>query len=439
MNSIDVICKLNNDDSFQLLSEALEVNLTNKDKCHYTFWNTGINYNKNLTSLPNFFSSEGLDLLYLSLFIYYADRRIQREMFPDAWTRNINLYMPVLCLDKWNEQKSLIEELLSFLSGDIWNVEFRERRLNDIENEFQKKLKRNNDEKLDFDKMCMLSGGLDSFVGAIDLLESSDNIGFVNHYGGGASGTKFIDSVSESLKSEYPTKSFNVFKFHAAIVNGKEDTTRTRSLLFFAHAIVIATSMKRNVELYIPENGFISLNVPLTNSRLGSSSTRTTHPYYLTLLQRLLVNLNMDIHLLNPYQFRTKGEMILECRNQTLLKNNISNTMSCSHPDQGRMKKGGTTAQHCGTCLPCIIRRSSLKRANIREMSIYRDENFSSGPTAMSNLATYNIGIEKYKKSDVNIYSRIQISGPLENNLERYKLLYEKGMAELIDFMESFQ
>ena len=31
----------------------------------------------------------------------------------------------------------------------------------------------------------MLSGGLDSFIGAIDLLTHSRNIGFIGHYGGG--------------------------------------------------------------------------------------------------------------------------------------------------------------------------------------------------------------------------------------------------------------
>lgn len=77
--------------------------------------------------------SEGLDILYLSLFIYYADRRIKREMFPDAWTRKIKLHVPVLLLNKWRRQRVITEKMLSFLSGDIWEIEFRERELNEIE------------------------------------------------------------------------------------------------------------------------------------------------------------------------------------------------------------------------------------------------------------------------------------------------------------------
>ena len=387
MDTINIICKVNEGDDFSISTRALIVNLSNKENYHYTFWDTGIHHNKNLKSLPCFYSFEALDLLYISLFVFYADRRIQREMFPDAWTRKIKLYLPVLSLSKWETQKELLKEMLSFLSGDIWEIEFRERELNTIEEDFKKKLERNKSEKLDFNKFCMLSGGLDSYIGAIDLLETTDNIAFVNHYGGGSSGTQFIDNVHSALKVEYSTKKSETFKFHASPLHGVEDTTRTRSFMFFSHAIVIASTMKKEIDLIIPENGLISLNIPLTNSRLGSSSTRTTHPYYMNLLQKLITSLNIQVKLYNPYQFKTKGEMILECKNKTLLANNIKNTMSCSHPDVGRYQ-GESAPSHCGICLPCIIRRASIKKAGIQDFSTYRDVNFTSGKTANNNLNT---------------------------------------------------
>ncbi len=434
MDTIDIICKLNEDDDFSISTEALEVNLSNKAHYHYTFWNTGTYHNKKLKSLPLFYSSEGLDLLYISLFIFYADRLIQREMFPDAWTRKIKLYLPVLSIYKWKSQKELLEEMLSFLSGDIWEIEFRVRKLNSHEEDFKKKIEKNRSEKLVFNKLCMLSGGLDSYIGAIDLLETSDNIAFVNHYGGGSSGTKFIDNVHNALKEKYPLKKFEVFKFHASPLHGVEDTTRTRSFMFFAHAIVLATTMEKEIDLIIPENGLISLNIPLTNSRLGSSSTRTTHPYYMKLIQKLIKGLSVQVKLYNPYQFKTKGEMILECKNKILLTNNISNTMSCSHPDVGRYQ-GESAPSHCGICLPCVIRRASIKRANIQDASTYRDTNFKDGKTATNNLKTYRIGIQKYNNS-TNNYLRIQMSGPLHDNLNEYKDLYERGMKELTKLLD---
>lgn len=433
MDTINIVCKLNKDDVFSISTEALEVNLSNKKHYHYTFWNTGIHHNKDLKNIPRFYPFEGLDLLYLSLFVFYADRRIQREMFPDAWTRKIKLYVPVLSLEKWEPQKELLENMLSFLSGDIWRIEFRERKLNVHEEDFKKKIEKNESDKLDFDKLCMLSGGLDSYIGAIDLLETSDNIAFVNHYGGGSSGTQFIDNVHTALTEEYPSKEFQVFKFHASPLRSVEDTTRTRSLMFFAHAIVLASTMKREIDLIIPENGLISLNVPLTNSRLGSSSTRTTHPHYMNLLKDLISNLDMKVALYNPYQFKTKGEMLLNCKNQIFLNKHIGKTMSCSHPDIGRYQ-GESTPSHCGYCLPCIIRRAAVKKANMQDTSTYRDINFLSGKTASNNLNTYRIGIQKFENSKNN-YLRMQMPGPLHNNLSEYKSLYERGMRELIDLL----
>ena len=43
-----------------------------------------------------------------------------------------------------------------------------------------------------------------------------------------------------------------------------------------------ALSCWNDVTLYMCENGFISINPPLTDARLGSLSTRTTHPVYLS-------------------------------------------------------------------------------------------------------------------------------------------------------------
>lgn len=81
------------------------------------------------------------------------------------------------------------------------------------------------------------------------------------------------------------------------------------------------------------------MNIPLTEHRMGSLSTRTTHPYFMGLLQELLKSLDLKITIVNPYQFKTKGEMMLECKDLEFLKSNYPLTMSCSHPDLGRWKK----------------------------------------------------------------------------------------------------
>ena len=89
--------------------------------------------------------------------------------------------------------------------------------------------------------------------------------------------------------------------------------------MFFAHAIAIASGIGHHVDLYVPENGVISLNIPLSIMRLGSLSTRTTHPYFMGMLQSLLSKLDINVSLVNPFQMQTKGEMMRTCKDLDFL------------------------------------------------------------------------------------------------------------------------
>ncbi|MNO62129.1 7-cyano-7-deazaguanine synthase [compost metagenome] len=431
MSSINIIARIDDGDDFLIDSPFIDYYLNNNKIFTYTFWNY------DYSNLPNFVSNTGLDLFYISLIVFGIDRINSRESTLDGWSRNFKLFLPVLDLDRWKENKSYLENMLNFLSGDSWVLEFRKREVTRYEREVKEKIVNSKGGKLDINKICMFSGGLDSFIGVINLLEQEkpSDVLFVSHYGGGKGVVEYQNILNENLRSEYNLDEDNFYSFYASAKNGVEDTTRTRSFMFFAHAIVLATTMKRRIKLIIPENGLISLNIPLTNSRIGSSSTRTTHPYYMKLLQQLIWNLDLEVDLENPYQFKTKGEMIQECENKSFLKENIVNTMSCSHPDQGRMK-GDKVTSHCGNCLPCAIRRASLLKANIKDKSTYRDIDFTSGPTARINLMSYNIGIEKFNEK--YSFLKIQNSGPIDKNIDEFVGVYNRGIKEFSDFLEAF-
>ncbi|HBN04478.1 MAG TPA: ATPase, partial [Bacteroidales bacterium] len=69
--------------------------------------------------------------------------------------RNMRLYIPVLEVEKWNENKELLGKMLSFLSGDIWSFEFRKRELNLKEERAKKGIERKR-EKHQPKAICML-------------------------------------------------------------------------------------------------------------------------------------------------------------------------------------------------------------------------------------------------------------------------------------------
>ena len=148
-----------------------------------------------------------------------------------------------------------------------------------------------------------------------------------------------------------------------------ERSQRARSIVFLAYGVLLATALKRyhdgeRVTVYVCENGFISINPPLTGARLGSLSTRTTHPLYITLFQRLLDAAGLRVTLRNPYQFSTKGEMLRACADQAFLRGHAHTTTSCGRYARNRYR-------HCGRCFPCLVRRAAFHAWGVRDETLY--------------------------------------------------------------------
>jgi len=427
-----LVFTLSDQDTFSV-DGIKKVNLNDSSKLRYTFWHPqGVR--KHMYITPSRFTDEALDLLYISLMVFYMDRTVRRDIQDDAWTRNIEMYIPVKAYNKWEACKATLKSALDFLTGDHWTIHFREY-VPLTENEVMYRQGRyhfrNSIRSIDTDTFCMLSGGLDSFIGAINLIKEAKNPVFVSNYNGGKGVSIYQDKVVNSLRIQYGIRGNRFFRFYAAPVRGVENSTRSRSLIFFSHAIAVASGMGHHVDLFIPENGVISLNIPLTLMQLGSLSTRTTHPYYMSLLQKLITDLGLDIKLMNPFQFKTKGEMMKECKDFEYLKTHLKMTMSCAHPDQGRWARDPRPS-HCGTCLPCTIRRAAIKAAELEDNSLYRDHNYCN-PEASKFLKSYKLGLAKKKYP----LTAIQMSGPIREKHQEYADLYKHGMKELEDFINS--
>jgi hypothetical protein len=78
----------------------------------------------------------------------------------------------------------------------------------------------------------------------------------------------------------------------------------------------------------------------------------------------LLSKLGIDGRIENLYWNKTKGEMVASCANGELLRSIANDSLSCSSPASGRWQgQQGHGIEHCGYCLPCLIRRASLDAA----------------------------------------------------------------------------
>ena len=306
-------------------------------------------------------SEKGIDLVVLAALVNAGDTRVSRKLnAQDGWTREIDLYVPVSAAAAWTARTGLIESMLRFLSGDRWRVFFRDRTKRTRTLAVAPK-------RLAIDgltKVGLLSGGLDSLIGAVDLLNGSERPLFVSHYWDSetAKAQAYILDRLENRFSKEAFKSLRVrlgFDKHHLATGETENTQRGRSFLFYSLATLAASAIVGRTTVDIPENGLIALNVPLDPLRFGALSTRTAHPHFIANMQRLIDALALDVELNNPYRHMTKGEMVANCADKLFLQKIVTNSMSCSSPAKARYKK--LSPRHCGYCVPCLIRRASLE------------------------------------------------------------------------------
>lgn len=390
----------------------------------------------------NIFPSEiGLDLLILAAHVYAADTRISRVTeSQDTWTREIRIVVPVSEPERWNSTVPILVRMLNFLTGDYWIIGFRTRPKRFMG---MVPVKSNQLFEVPFDTIALFSGGLDSLIGAINLLEGGKTPLFISHAGEGAT-SQAQKTLYKALKDQYRLLAFErlrlwmVFPKGIVQVSKSENTTRGRSFLYFATGIFAATGLKSPFTLLVPENGLIALNVPLDPLRLGSLSTRTTHPFYMARWNELLAKLDIDGIVENPYWNKAKGEMAVECLNQELLRKLAANSLSCSSSTKGRWQGHGI--QHCGYCLPCLIRRAALisfgKGADTTKYTIpdldkkVLDTNQSEGQQVRS----FQFAIERLQREPSSVKLLIHKSGPLTDDPSRWDELadvYRRGLNEV--------
>ena len=392
-------------------------------------------------------SEIGLDLIYLAILVHAADTRLNRRISADdGWTRLIRLNLPVSDEARWMGAKPVIEKMLRFLTGDIWQVDFRrrpERVLRLVEPLLPLHSIRATD------SVMLYSGGLDSLIGMLDAHREGDIPLFVSFAGEGAVSApqhRLFDAYAQSMRgagfnSPIDRWRFPAFRLPVRLVQGvgAEDTTRGRSFMFLALGASAGTGLHREFTLKIPENGFIALNVPLDPTRLGSCTTRTTHPFYIHRWNELLVELDIPGTVENPYWNKTKGEMVSGCLNQAELRRRIAGSLSCAHPSAGRFQRAPHA--HCGVCVPCLIRRAAIDSAWGRgqdptgyRIADLRAQRLDAAKSEGQQVRGFQYALARLRERPELASALIRKPGPLSEDIEKiedYVRMYRQGMEEV--------
>jgi hypothetical protein len=388
--------------------------------------------------------------MVLATLVHAADTRISRAAeSQDTWTREIRLVVPVSNPTLWQSVSALLQRMLNFLTGDRWTIDFRVR-LSAFTTVVPRRPR--HFKKAPFDGVSLFSGGLDSLIGAIDVLESGGTPLFVSHAGDGATSDAQY-TCFEALKTFYKRQFFNRLRvwmnFPDGLVQGvdSEKTTRGRSFLFFAIGVFAATGLDGAITLRVPENGLIALNVPLDPLRLGALSTHTTHPFYMARWNELLATLDIACHIENPYWDKTKGEMIDACANKAVLAPLIQKSLSCSSSTKGRWQ--GRGIEHCGYCLPCLIRRAAIEKSLGRgaDPTTYTLSNLvartlDTRQAEGQHVRSFQFAIDRLRSRPDLAKLLIHKPGPLSDEPERLDDLasvYRRGMDEVAALLVSVQ
>lgn len=380
----------------------------------------------------------GIDFVLVGLAVITADKNVSRQNFAqDSWTRELALGVPVSDPVLWSSIAGKLAHALHFLTGDRWRIVFRPRPkgFEQMAHEFKSGT-------LNVTAVSLFSGGLDSFIGAVDLLADGGSVLFVSH-SAVATDSSCQKTLIKALKGKFEGQ-VQSFKSGLRVDHslagtfGAENTERSRSFLFFALAILCASALPHIRHIKVPENGLISLNVPLEDLRLGALSTRTTHPYFIARMNEVLSHLGMEVALENPYQYKTKGAMVRCCRDTSFLGENINKTISCSSPNSTKMRTIGN-ADQCGYCMPCLIRRAALFRNIVADTTKYQipsliDRSLRTDLKEGQHVRAFQAALLRLNGDMRRARMIIHESGSLadyRNDYERFAETYFNGMAEV--------
>lgn len=371
------------------------------------------------------------DFTSIALSVAAADMSCKRLLSADGWTRQIELDIYLCEPLIWFSQKSLLEDTFRFLTGDFWKLNFFPN------GEPPPKPRAKDIKTYDANCVSLVSGGMDSLIGAIDLTNNGEKPLFVSKIV--HSDRQFQSEIARKLGAQDRHFQWSYPK-PKGFAYGSEGSTRGRSLIFFAYAVLAASSLYKNIHapinIFVPENGFISLNLALNPGRLGTLSTKTTHPVYLNGLQEIFDAVGINAKLKSPYdyQFKTKGELLEGCMDQKILKELVPESTSCG-------RYGVYKRTHCGRCIPCLVRRAAFlkaKRTDVTAISKitkvrYKFSDLSisgleKGPNDIGAAATAYL---RYKEQGINKF----IGGGLAFSPANIRLKYEgvikRGLDEI--------
>jgi hypothetical protein len=291
------------------------------------------------------------DALLVAAAVEFADRSRRRPAL--TWERELRLSIPVHDAQRWNARSvaETLRETLCFLTGDRWEISFRER-------------KRPVDQPRQ--GLFPLPAGVHAVIPFSDGLDSCAVGGLIGRELGDTLIRVRLGSRSNGRKRGSVRHPFTAVPYDvsAGPKSFVESSARSRGFKF---AVIsgLAAYLAKAGYVIVPESGQGALGPALVTVGQAYEDYRS-HPLFTERMERLLLALfGHRVRFQFPRLWHTKAETLKAFVDACDGDSSWRNTWSCWQ--QSRQVSVDRKKRQCGICAACMLRRMSIHAAGLAE------------------------------------------------------------------------
>ncbi|SCA56745.1 conserved hypothetical protein [Candidatus Terasakiella magnetica] len=309
----------------------------------------GENLKFSTENLASYFYKNQDDLLFdvfsLAATVEYCDFSQSRSQ--KTWARKFNISLPVNNPELWQspEVSDALCQALRILTGDTWNINFRQR-IFAPEWPFQSKL----DLKKNPQAILAYSDGMDSLsVAGLTEAELGDKLVRVR-----------LGSAKKEEKKQ--KKPFISVPYSVSYSTQKKDYSGRSRGLKFSILTSAAAYLSNSSLIILPESGQGALGpalVPVAHAYIDYRN----HPYFLSYMRKFLSALfQHKFSFQIPRIWNTKGETLFQYIQVSGDNEKWRETTSCWRRNS-QTSFDNKKIRQCGICAACLLRRMSVHAA----------------------------------------------------------------------------
>lgn len=305
------------------------------------------------------------DLVRIAGYAYAADQMLSRggpiDVHRKDWRRRLALCVPVSDPAFWTDpaQGGALREALGFLTDDEWDFAF------------DRAAPEASQLPLDLpalpavetpDAIVLLSGGTDSLCALVAHVAAGGRPLVVSHRSAPQL-DRWQRDLLQAVRGKFPSWRFPQLSFWVQRRRGDAaNSARLRCALLFA-ALGAAVAGQIGVpSVLLPDNGYVSVNPSISGQLVGALASRSTHPKFLRLFNRLVEGAFPDpVQVCNPLADATRAEAL-----EVLEPNGCGELLAATH-SCGNHRGRTNAVPHCGGCSQCVDRRFSSVAAGLEE------------------------------------------------------------------------